>query len=156
VSRLSRYYYTDPQAPAPSRLHIGTTVAIFYQGRVLLDHRRDGKWGLIGGSMELGESLEECALREVLEETGLAVHQLRLLGVFSHPSRIIEYTNGDAAQSITVCFAGDADSDYVRLSPESQNARFFSREDPVSVPVVETHRMIVPHLFCPETWPVIE
>ncbi|NLU42144.1 MAG: NUDIX domain-containing protein [Firmicutes bacterium] len=146
----------NPHAPAPSRLHIGTTIAIFYQGRVLLDHRRDGKWGLIGGSLELGESLEDCALREALEETGLVVHQLRLLGVFSHPSRIIEYPNGDAVQSITVCFAGTTDSDSVRLSPESQNARFFSREDMESVPVVETHQMIVPYLFCPEAWPVIE
>lgn len=146
----------NPHAPAPSRLHIGTTIAIFYQGRVLLDHRRDGKWGLIGGSLELGESLEDCALREALEETGLVVHQLRLLGVFSHPSRIIEYPNGDAVQSITVCFAGTADTDSVRLSSESQNAQFFSREDLECVPVVETHRMIVPYLFRPEIWPVIE
>lgn len=146
----------DPQAPVPSRLHIGTTIAIFRQGKVLLDHRSDGDWGLIGGSMELGESLEECARREALEETGLAVHQLRLLGVFSHPSRIIEYSDGDAVQSITVCFAGTADTDFVRLSSESQNAQFFSREDLECVPVVETHRMIVPYLFRPEIWPVIE
>lgn len=155
VSRLSKYYYMDPRAPVPNRLHIGTAVAIFYQGRVLLDHRRDSSWGLIGGALELGESLEECVLREALEETGLNVYQLRLLGVFSHPSRIIEYPNGDAVQSITICFAGDARSDSLRLSTESRDARYFSRDDLESVPIVETHRMIVPHLFCPETWPII-
>lgn len=42
------------------------------EGRILLQHRSDnGDWGIPGGSMELGESFEEAARREVLEETGL-------------------------------------------------------------------------------------
>lgn len=145
----------DCKAPSPTRLHIGTAVAIFYEGRVLLDHRRDGSWGLIGGALELGESLEECARRESLEETGLDLSELRLLGLFSHPSRIIEYEDGEAVQSVTVCFAATTVSDFVHLSAESRDARFLTQADLETLQVVETHQMIIPHLFCPATWPVI-
>lgn len=153
---MSKYYYMDSKAPVPSRLHMGTAVAIFHEGRVLLDHRRDGNWGLIGGALEVGESLEDCARREAFEETGLKVYELRLLGLFSHPTRIIEYPNGDVVQTVTVCFAGETKSDSLHLSAESRDARFYSQVDLKSVPIVETHRMIVPYLFRPETWPVIQ
>lgn len=144
------------EAPSPTRLHIGTAVAIFHEGRVLLDHRRDGSWGLIGGALELGESLENCARRETVEETGLSLSDFRLLGLFSHPSRIIEYADGEAVQSVTVCFAATAMSDSVSLSAESRDAGFFSQVELRVLKIVETHRMIVSHLFCPATWPVLQ
>jgi 8-oxo-dGTP pyrophosphatase MutT (NUDIX family) len=51
----------------------------------LLQHRKDGNWGLPGGLMERGESLEETAIREVYEETGLTLKCLTLLELFSGP-----------------------------------------------------------------------
>ena len=52
---------------------VGATVLIFNnQNQLLLQLRKDNKcWGLAGGSMELGESLEKVAEREMLEETKL-------------------------------------------------------------------------------------
>ena len=42
------------------------------QGRLLLIQRSDNhRWAIPAGAMELGESMEECAIREVWEETGL-------------------------------------------------------------------------------------
>ena len=54
------------------------------EGRVLLiDQERPGvrHWGSIGGGLERGESIEECAVREILEESGLRVRVERLLAV---------------------------------------------------------------------------
>jgi 8-oxo-dGTP diphosphatase len=61
-------------------------------GDVLLIRRRNppfqGQWALPGGFIETGkETVEECAVREALEETGLEVKLDRLLGVWSRPGR---------------------------------------------------------------------
>jgi len=53
-------------------------------GRVLLiEQERPGvrHWGSIGGGLERGESIEECAVRETFEESGLRVRAGRLLAV---------------------------------------------------------------------------
>jgi 8-oxo-dGTP diphosphatase len=61
------------------------------QGRVFLAKRQgshgEATWASAGGHLELGESLEECARREALEELGVVVGQLRFLCV----SNIIAY-----------------------------------------------------------------
>jgi ADP-ribose pyrophosphatase YjhB (NUDIX family) len=98
------------------RLHIGHTkalltfasVALFdAAGRALLQRRADfDLWGLPGGALELDESLEACARRELAEETGLQAGALRLVGVYSEPQLDVLYPNGDQAQQYTVCFAG--------------------------------------------------
>jgi 8-oxo-dGTP pyrophosphatase MutT (NUDIX family) len=64
----------------PIRVRVG--VAIVQEGRILLvNHRRMGRsyWVLPGGALDAGESLPECAAREVREETGLDVTVDRLL-----------------------------------------------------------------------------
>ncbi|HRQ37728.1 MAG TPA: NUDIX domain-containing protein [Chloroflexota bacterium] len=75
-------------------------------GRVLWQHRTDfDSWGLPGGVLELEESLPACAVREVLEETGLHVTPTRVVGVYSSPDFNVTYPNGDQAQQVSFCFA---------------------------------------------------
>ncbi len=74
------------------------------EGELLMQRRADGSgWGLVGGFMELGETVEEAARREVFEETGLSVGQLELFGVFSAPE-LLTYPNGDRAQVVTISY----------------------------------------------------
>ncbi len=73
------------------------------KGEVLLQRREDfGKWGFPGGAVELGETPEMAAIREVKEETGLEVEVRRLIGVYTDCN--MEYPNGDKAQSICIVY----------------------------------------------------
>ena len=60
-----------------SRPHVGVGVLIIQDHKILLGIRKSshgiGMWAPPGGHMEFGESFEECAAREVLEETGLVI-----------------------------------------------------------------------------------
>jgi 8-oxo-dGTP pyrophosphatase MutT (NUDIX family) len=85
----------------------GTVILRDERRRVLLQRRVDnGLWGLPGGILEPGESILDCARRELHEETGLAVGELRLTGVYSDPQYDVVYPNGDEVQQYTVCFEG--------------------------------------------------
>ena len=70
----------------PDRPFIGIGAIIIEDGRVLLVKRGhaplSGEWSIPGGVLELGETLREGVVREALEETGLTVKALELLGVF--------------------------------------------------------------------------
>lgn len=46
----------------------------------------EGKWNGLGGKVEPGESPEECAVREIREESGLEVDQLACKGFIAFPS----------------------------------------------------------------------
>jgi 8-oxo-dGTP pyrophosphatase MutT (NUDIX family) len=77
-------------------LLVGASVFVHQDGKLLLQKRKDnGCWGDHGGSCELGESIEETARRELLEETGLIAKKLELLGVFSGKELFYTYPNGD-------------------------------------------------------------
>lgn len=84
----------------------GSAVIIHQDNRVLLQKRDDGHWGIPGGLMEVGESFEETAVREVKEETGLtlASDDLRKFDVFSGQDYYVEAPNGDPYYAVTVLF----------------------------------------------------
>jgi ADP-ribose pyrophosphatase YjhB (NUDIX family) len=88
-------------------LVFGTVVLRDDNGRILLQRRTDFSfWGLPGGVMELGEDIEACTRRELLEETGLVVDSLHLVGVYTHPQYDVIYPNGDQVQQFTICLTG--------------------------------------------------
>lgn len=61
------------------RPKVGLGVCIVKDGKVLLGKRLnahgDGSWSFPGGHLEFGETWEECAKRETMEETGLKIHK---------------------------------------------------------------------------------
>ena len=78
------------------------------EGRVLLQHRDDGRWGLPGGLMELGESCEDTARRETKEETGLDLGALTLLGVWSGKDCFCRARNGDEFYAVTAAYLAES------------------------------------------------
>lgn len=102
-------------------------VVLFNEAGELLLQRRadDGSWGLSGGFMELGESVEAAARREILEETGLTVGRLELFGVFEDPGLFHTYSNGDQAQIITIMFLADRASGELQPDAEGLELRYF-------------------------------
>ena len=75
------------------------------EGRVLLQKRSDtGEWCIPGGGMEPVETFEETAIREVREEVGIEVSELRLFGIYSGKKREIHYPNKDVVYSLSVIF----------------------------------------------------
>ena len=73
--------------------------------RVLMQLRKDNNsWGFPGGIIELGEKVEDAAVREVFEETGLMVTDLKLFGVFSGKDLHYIYPNGDEVYIVDTLF----------------------------------------------------
>ncbi|WP_342351908.1 NUDIX hydrolase [Paenibacillus physcomitrellae] len=78
--------------------------------RLLLQRRKDnGLWGLPGGAMEIGESFEDTARRELLEETGLRAGRLKMLDLYSGKDLHFRYPNGD---EVFLIFAAYLCTDY--------------------------------------------
>jgi 8-oxo-dGTP pyrophosphatase MutT (NUDIX family) len=62
------------------------------KGHILLQKRTDSlDWGTIGGSLELGESLEEAAARELYEEAGLVARQFKFITLLSGKDMYYKY-----------------------------------------------------------------
>jgi len=99
--------------------------------RILLERRSDnGWWGITGGRIEPCETPEECAIREVIEETGLVVNadSLRLLGVYGDPKdgRILQYPDCRVHLIDIVYYSVVDIQQPLRLSEESFELRFFT------------------------------
>jgi len=75
-----------------TRLQLATLCYVRKENHTLMLHRvkkendmHAGKWNGLGGKMEPGETPEECAIREIKEESGLDVHHLILKGFILFP-----------------------------------------------------------------------
>lgn len=125
---------------------VGSTVIVTNEtGQILLQQRRHphGVWGLPGGLMELGESVEETARREVLEETGLHVGSLNLIGVFSGAQYFVKAGNGDEFYVVTTAFhTADFNGTIQVDSDESIGISFFDIAS-LPTPMVGSHQKMI-------------
>ncbi len=102
-----------------------TVIIVNEQKEILLQQRPNGSWGLPGGLMDLGESYEEVACREVFEETGLIIHDLTMLGVFSGKEYYCKLENGDEFYSVTAVFLTRNVSGKLTMNDESTALAYY-------------------------------
>lgn len=149
---IVKFYRGDPNAPKPTmRAHLGANAIITWNGRLLLEKRRDSDvWGLIGGGVKNYETEPQAMVREIYEELGLRVRpeQLRKLAVYGEPGRIAAYQDGSVWRMVIVVFGLELDKEPVlHISSESRQLRFFTKEELKNIEVVITHSDIVEDWF---------
>jgi ADP-ribose pyrophosphatase YjhB (NUDIX family) len=89
--------------------------------------------------MDPGESVEECCVREVFEETGLHVRVVRLTGVYSNPDQLVVYANGEQAHFVVMNFEVEIVEGELSLSDETSEIGYFSLAEIDSIPMHDRH-----------------
>lgn len=115
--------------------------------RILLQLRKDNNcWGLAGGSLEIGETLEEVAKRELYEETGLVAKKLKLFNVFSGKEFYYKYPNGDEVYNVIAAYVcTDFEGEIKMDENEVQDLRFFhlgelpTNISPPDMPIIQEY-----------------
>ena len=147
-------HYDDANAPKPNSLvPAASAVVTNERGEILMQRRVDNNfWALPGGTMDVGETIVETAEREVREETGLDVKVDGIIGTFSDPRHIIEYSDGEIRQQFNICFHAILAGGALRVSKESTEVRWIPREELEQLEIHRTTRLRLEHfLQHPET-----
>ena len=127
---------------------------IIRDDKILFQRRADnGKWGLIGGLLEMNETYEQAALREIHEETGLDVRRESFLGIFHNHHMV--WNNGDTAHVISAVFTAGIISGTPRIDEESYELRFFGKDELPEL-FAEDHRAALDAYFRGVRYPLLQ
>ena len=113
-------------------ISVGSTVLIFNnKNELLLNLRSDSNdWGIPGGGKEINETLEECAIRELKEETNLDTNDLELVTVLSGKDYYYKYPNDDEVDCVITLFQVKNYSGELNINDgESKKLEFFSLDN---------------------------
>jgi 8-oxo-dGTP pyrophosphatase MutT (NUDIX family) len=124
---------------------VGSTILVINDKKeILFQHRSDTKeWGLPGGAMEIGESLEQTAERELFEETGLKAKGFKFIDLLSGKDLYYKYPNGDEVYNvICVYFAEGITGELAMTDGESLDLKYFSVNELPS-PLDERAKIII-------------
>ena len=109
----------------------GSVIIENERGEVLLGKRTDNHlWGYSGGSIEPGETVEECAKRELFEEMGLTAGELEFFMVNSGPEAHYIYPNGDEVDNVEIIYlCRDYQGEIRAQEEELEETRWFRKEE---------------------------
>ena len=146
------FYRGHPNPPKTTQgAHLGANAIITCNEKLLLEKRRDSDtWGLVGGGVKKTETEQQAMIREIYEELGLRIpkEKLKKLRVYGEPGRIAAYRDGSVWRMVIVVFGLELEEEpKLKISEESRELRFFTKEEVQKIDIVVTHSDIVADLF---------
>ena len=136
ISDIRKYIGHAPMLSA------GATVVVLKDNKILLNLRSDtNTWGIPGGAIELGETLEKTAARELKEETSLSADSFTLLNVFSGEDFYFKYPNGDELYSVVALYLAKGVAGDPKIGDgESFELRYFGKDE---LPTLESRAAVI-------------
>lgn len=133
----------------PKQPLVGVGALIIHQRRVALIKRGHapllGEWSIPGGMLELGESVRQAAEREALEETGLRVRAIELLGVFD---RVIpDDENRTLYHYVLIDFLCEVVSGELQAAGDAADARWFTADEVKALPLAADTAQVIEAAF---------
>lgn len=147
------FYNCDPKDAPKTTMpaHLGANAIFTWNGKLLLEKRRDSDiWGLVGGGCKKTETGRQAIAREAYEELGVRIprEKFEKLAVYDNPGRIAAFRDGSIWRMVIVVYGYDFPEEPVlRISAESKDLRFFSKEELKDIEIAITHADIVKEQF---------
>ena len=147
------FYNCDPKDAPKTTMpaHLGANGIFTCQGKLLLEKRRDSDiWGLVGGGCKKTEPGREAIARETYEELGIRIpkDKFEKLKIYDNPGRIAAFRDGSIWRMVIGVYGYDfQEVPQMRISSESKDLRFFTKEELTDLEIAVTHRDIVEELF---------
>ena len=153
MSSIVTFYCGDPKNAPKTTMpaHLGANAILTWNGRLLMERRRDADvWGLVGGGAKKWETGRQAIAREVYEELGLRIRPeaFEKLKVYDDPGRSAAYRDGSVWRMVIVLYGFAFDREPVlRISRESKELRFFTKEEAQKIEIAVTHQDLVREWF---------
>lgn len=110
-----------------------SVIVLNNENQILLQKRTDTMdWGVIGGALELRESLEEAAHRELHEEAGLKARDLRFVDMLSGKDMYYQYPHGDEIYNLVAVYeTKDYEGKPTINDDEGLELKYFDLDKPI-------------------------